>query len=67
MSDQTNIPENGGSDATGAGGNADPTGFENTGGHPSQAEGEDPDRQENHPDPRTPGHPSQAEGEDVDG
>ena len=42
------------------------TGFESTGGHPSQAEGEDPDAPEEHPDPRTPGHPSQAEGEDPD-
>lgn len=34
-----------------------------TGGHPSQAEGEDP-AVESHPDPRLNGHPSQAEGED---
>lgn len=32
--------------------------------HPSQAEGEDRERQDRHPDPRTDGHPSQAEGED---
>lgn len=32
-----------------------------TGGHPSQAEGEDP-AAESHPDPRLDGHPSQAEG-----
>lgn len=34
--------------------------------HPSQAEGEDPDRAPDHPDVATPGHPSQAEGEDED-
>ncbi|WP_159576053.1 hypothetical protein [Microbacterium sp. 8M] len=33
-------------------------------GHPSQAEGEDPDRPETGRDPVLPGHPSQAEGED---
>ena len=33
-------------------------------GHPSQAEGEDPDEAAAHHDPRTSGHPSQAEGED---
>lgn len=32
--------------------------------HPSQAEGEDPEHPDEHPDPATPGHPSQAEGED---
>ncbi len=36
------------------------------GGHPSQAEGEDPDRAEEHPDIRAEEHPSQAEGEDAD-
>lgn len=35
-------------------------------GHPSQAEGEDPDRPDEHPDLRPPEHPSQAEGEDPD-
>lgn len=35
--------------------------------HPSQAEGEDPQRNETHPDPRTGGHPSQAEGGDGSG
>jgi hypothetical protein len=35
-------------------------------GKPSQAEGEDPDRPEqHHPEPAD-GHPSQAEGEDAD-
>jgi len=34
------------------------------GGHPSQAEGEDPARAGRHPDPPLDGHPSQAEGED---
>lgn len=33
------------------------------GGHPSQAEGEDPARTGQHPDPALDGHPSQAEGE----
>lgn len=33
-------------------------------GHPSQAEGEDPAREDVHPDPALHGHPSQAEGED---
>lgn len=35
------------------------------GGHPSQAEGEDPTRPQ-HPDPALDGHPSQAEGEDSE-
>lgn len=35
-------------------------------GHPSQAEGEDPEREGAHPDVQTNGHPSQAEGEDPD-
>lgn len=35
------------------------------GGHPSQAEGEDPARAGQHPDPALDGHPSQAEGEDT--
>ena len=33
-------------------------------GHPSQAEGADPDRPDTGRDPVLPGHPSQAEGED---
>ncbi|GAA4776202.1 hypothetical protein [Microbacterium gilvum] len=33
-------------------------------GHPSQAEGEDPDRPLGAPDPREDDHPSQAEGGD---
>jgi hypothetical protein len=33
-------------------------------GHPSQAEGEDPDHPSTHTDPPEQGHPSQAEGED---
>jgi len=33
-------------------------------GHPSQAEGEDPDDPAGRPDPSAEGHPSQAEGED---
>ena len=33
-------------------------------GHPSQAEGEDPDNPPTGVDPALPGHPSQAEGED---
>lgn len=36
------------------------------GGHPSQAEGEDPARAGQHPDPALGGHPSQAEGEDEE-
>jgi len=36
-------------------------------GHPSQAEGEDPDEGPQQPDPAAPGHPSQAEGEDREG
>ncbi len=35
-------------------------------GHPSQAEGEDRERQGDHPDIQPVGHPSQAEGEDED-
>ncbi|WP_175988134.1 hypothetical protein [Microbacterium tenebrionis] len=35
------------------------------GGHPSQAEGEDPACAGQHPDPALDGHPSQAEGEDT--
>lgn len=34
-------------------------------GHPSQAEGEDPDRAGTHPDPELLDFPSQAEGEDF--
>lgn len=34
--------------------------------HPSQAEGTDPSRDEQHPDPQIHGHPSQAEGEDPE-
>ncbi|MCD2498233.1 hypothetical protein [Microbacterium nymphoidis] len=33
-------------------------------GHPSQAEGEDSDRDGDSADPRPAGHPSQAEGDD---
>lgn len=36
-------------------------------GHPSQAEGEDPDRAGTHPDVRPTSHPSQAEGADREG
>jgi|GEM_PF-258560 len=36
-------------------------------GHPSQAEGEDPNEPAAHPDPSADGHPSQAEGEDTVG
>jgi len=35
-------------------------------GHPSQAEGEDRERQGDHPDIQPDGKPSQAEGEDWD-
>ena len=35
-------------------------------GHPSQAEGEDPDEPAVRPDPAAEGHPSQAEGEDPE-
>lgn len=35
-------------------------------GHPSQAEGEDPDRPGSGEEPEEQGHPSQAEGEDPD-
>ena len=42
----------------------DRSGAPDAGGeHPSQAEGEDPDRAPQHPDPDAEGHPSQAEGE----
>ncbi|MFK4790315.1 hypothetical protein [Microbacterium sp. ZW T5_56] len=33
-------------------------------GHPSQAEGEDPELDDDAADPRPAGHPSQAEGDD---
>ncbi|WP_433675832.1 hypothetical protein [Microbacterium gorillae] len=33
-------------------------------GHPSQAEGEDPELDHDNADPRPAGHPSQAEGDD---
>ncbi|MDT0157866.1 Vms1/Ankzf1 family peptidyl-tRNA hydrolase [Microbacterium sp. ARD32] len=43
-----------------------PADSDNADGHPSQAEGEDPDEAGGHRDPHLEGHPSQAEGEERD-
>jgi hypothetical protein len=46
------------------GGLLEPAVFDAAPGHPSQAEGEDTDRDGDSDDPRPAGHPSQAEGDD---